>query len=218
MANRVDALERLDPASAPVVRVLEPDHAGPDVVNVVGAYGVLEVVERKQAEVPLERPGRHSRVPGDTPGLPNINMRGAGAEELITGPRVHPDCDLVGHRPGGNEHRGLLAQKLGRAGLQRLHRRVIAEHVVANLGLRHRPAHGRRRARHRVGPQVDRRSVHEVVSKILPGDPRSQAVILQRPGGVLNPVEHPGQPVPYLRDREAVRNVAFRAPEGRQPK
>ena len=83
VADRGDALERVDPAAAPVVGVLEPDQPGPDVVDVVGPDGVLEIVEREQAEIALERPGRHAREPGDAPGFPDVDVGRARAEELV---------------------------------------------------------------------------------------------------------------------------------------
>lgn len=44
-------------------------------------------------------------------------------------------ADEVRHGAGGHEEGGLLAQQLRRLGLQPLHRRVLPENVVANLGL-----------------------------------------------------------------------------------
>src|SRR5262245_47270826 len=73
VADRGDSLERVDPASAPVVRVLEPDEPGPDVVYVVGPDGVLDFVEREDPEVAVERPGRDARIPRDPPGLPYVD-------------------------------------------------------------------------------------------------------------------------------------------------
>ena len=48
-----------------------------------------------------------------------------------------------------------LAESLGRELLQAVHRRVLAVDVVADGGGRHRLAHGRRGAGHRVAAQVD---------------------------------------------------------------
>ena len=59
-------------------------------------------------------------------------------------PQVGQLGDEVAHRPRGDEQAGLLAEQLGGAFLERVDRRVVAEDVVADLGLRHRPAHGRR--------------------------------------------------------------------------
>ena len=76
-------------------------------------------------------------------------------EDLVAGPGVRPDRDLVAHRPGRHVDRRLLAEHPGHLGLELDHRRVVAPDVVAHRGLRHRPAHGRRGPRHRVGAKVD---------------------------------------------------------------
>ena len=49
--------------------------------------------------------------------------------------------DEVALRPAGDEQPGLLAEQLGRALLERVDRRIVAEDVVADLGVGHRAAH-----------------------------------------------------------------------------
>ena len=61
----------------------------------------------------------------------------------------------VAHRARGDEQAGLLAEQLRRALLERDHRRVVAEDVVADLRLGHRATHLGRGLRDGVGPQVD---------------------------------------------------------------
>ena len=51
--------------------------------------------------------------------------------------------DEVAHRAGGDEQAGLLAEQLRGAFLEGVDRRVVAEDVVADLGVGHRAAHGR---------------------------------------------------------------------------
>src|SRR5262249_51781796 len=51
--------------------------------------------------------------------------------------------------------RGFLAQPRGEGGLELVHSGVLAIGGVADLGVGHRPAHGRRGSRHGVGAQVD---------------------------------------------------------------
>ena len=63
--------------------------------------------------------------------------------------------DEVAHRPGGDEQAGLLAEQLGGAFLEGVDGRVVAEDVVADLGLGHRPAHRRRGLGDGVAAQVD---------------------------------------------------------------
>ena len=47
----------------------------------------------------------------------------------------------VAHRAAGDEQAGLLAGQLGGALLERDDRRVVAEDVVADLGVGHRATH-----------------------------------------------------------------------------
>ena len=79
----------------------------------------------------------------------------AAGDRLLAAAQVGELRDDVAHRPGGDEQPGLLAEKLGRPFLEGVDRRIVAEDVVADLGLRHRPAHRRRRVRDRVATQVD---------------------------------------------------------------
>ena len=60
--------------------------------------------------------------------------------------------------PLATKSAGLLAGQLGGTLLERDDRRVVAEDVVADLGLGHRATHLGRRVRDGVGAQVDERS------------------------------------------------------------
>ena len=73
LPDRGNALDRVNSPAAAVMGVLQPDQASADVMDVVGADGVFDVVERKEPEVSLEgacrgagkprfrRPPRHRR-------------------------------------------------------------------------------------------------------------------------------------------------------------
>ncbi len=61
----------------------------------------------------------------------------------------------VTHGPAGHEQPGFLAQQLGSASLQVYDRRVVLEDIVADRGVGHSPAHGRRGMRDGVGTEVD---------------------------------------------------------------
>ena len=136
--------DRVNPPAAAVVRVLQADQPGPDVMHVVRRPdGVAQVVERQQAAIPLERPRRHARQPGDPARFPDVDVRRRRAQQLVAGLRIDADADLVGHRARRNKHGRLLAKQLGGPGLEALDRRVIAEDVVADLRLGHRPPHAR---------------------------------------------------------------------------
>ena len=57
-------------------------------------------------------------------------------------------------RAGGKKQRRLEAEHFRGALLQPVHRRVVAEHVIAELGLVHRLAHARRGTRDGIGTQI----------------------------------------------------------------
>jgi len=76
-------------------------------------------------------------------------------DDLVARPGVQADGELVRHRAGGHEERGFLAEQPCRHLLQTIDGRVFAEDVVADLGRRHRLAHGGRGLRHRIAAQVD---------------------------------------------------------------
>jgi hypothetical protein len=63
--------------------------------------------------------------------------------------------DQVAHRARRDEDAGFLAEQLGRTLFEGVDGRVVAEHVVADLGLGHRPPHRRGGLRYGVAAQVD---------------------------------------------------------------
>ena len=67
----------------------------------------------------------------------------ATGDRLLAAREVGQLGDEVAHRPGGDEQAGLLAEQLGGALLEGDDGRVVAEDVVADLGLGHRAAHRR---------------------------------------------------------------------------
>ena len=77
------------------------------------------------------------------------------ADDLAAARDVGHEPDEVAHRAARDEQAGLAPEELGGSLLERADGRVLAEDVVADLGLGHRPAHGRRGQRDGVGPEVD---------------------------------------------------------------
>ena len=65
---------------------------------------------------------------------------------------LHSPCIALLTR--GDVQGGLLARDLGRHRLQPLDRRAVPEDVVPDLRLGNDPPHRRRRARHRVRPEI----------------------------------------------------------------
>ena len=76
-------------------------------------------------------------------------------DRLLAAPEVGELRDEVAHRAAGDEQPGLLAEELGGAFLEGDDGRVVAEDVVADLGLGHGVAHGVGGPRDRVAAQVD---------------------------------------------------------------
>jgi hypothetical protein len=73
--------------------------------------------------------------------------------DLVAGLGERTQRHLVAHRAARDEQRGFLAEERRDAFLEGVHRRVLAENVVADLGVGHGSAHLRRRFRERVGTQ-----------------------------------------------------------------
>ena len=71
-------------------------------------------------------------------------MRLIAQDHLVAAAAMHQQADQVAHRARRHEQAGFLAQAIGRECLQPLDGRVIAQHVVADLGFCHGSAHGRR--------------------------------------------------------------------------
>jgi hypothetical protein len=76
-------------------------------------------------------------------------------QQFVTSRADQSHTDLVAHDPRRHEERRLVAERLGGLLFQPPYRRVLAVDVVADLRLRHRPAHRGVGAGQRVGPQVD---------------------------------------------------------------
>jgi hypothetical protein len=83
------------------------------------------------------------------------DVRGLMRQDLIAGPAMHKRGRNVAHSAGGQEYRGFLAEQTGHPLAQQVHAGIVADLFVADLGPRHRLAHGRRRAGLRVRQQVD---------------------------------------------------------------
>ena len=65
------------------------------------------------------------------------------------------DGDLVGHGAGWHEQGGFLAEQLGDALFQTIHRGVVVKDIVADNGGVHGRTHGRRRPGHSIASHID---------------------------------------------------------------
>ena len=150
-----DGLEGLHRATPEVVRVLDHDERG---AHLVGLHpGHRQLQRLTGVEQPAwGRPG----AGGD----PREHCRGAQlradhvgdlvADQLLPGPHVQAQGQLVGHRPGGGEEPGLVTEQPGDALLQLAHGRVLPEDVVTDLRGGHCGTHPRAGAREGVRQQV----------------------------------------------------------------
>src|SRR5262249_58566959 len=70
------------------------------------------------------------------------DMRSFADDDLVARTRLDRDRELVAHRPGGDEERGLFPGQPCDLTLELVHGRVVAEDVVADFGAGDRLAHG----------------------------------------------------------------------------
>src|SRR3972149_4880244 len=141
---------------AEVVGVLQADEGGAG-RRALAATDVRPHLVQIQAAV-LVVAGGPQLDAGDAGGAAQLRLqyvRLAADDRLVAALAVGEDGDEVGHRAAGDVEGGLLAQPLRGHGLQALDRRVVAQDVVADLGVEHRLAHGGRGLGHRVAAQVD---------------------------------------------------------------
>ena len=94
-------------------------------------------------------------VRGAGAGLVEDDVRFDRDQHVVPRPGQGAQRDLVGHGAARQEEGCLGAEQLRDLLLEAVDRRVLAVLVVADLGVRHGAAHGRRRQRDRVGAQVD---------------------------------------------------------------
>ena len=101
---------------------------------------------------PADRRADDHRVPG---GLARERVDLGRADDLAAARDVGHEPDEVAHRAARDEQAGLGAEQLRGALLERADGRVLAEHVVAELGLGHRAPHPGRGQGDGVGAEVD---------------------------------------------------------------
>ena len=163
----LDALDRMHSSAAAIMRVLQADQPGSNVMGVVaGPDGASDICQTQDPAVTLERPCGDARKPGNSAGLPDVDVCGRRAQQFVTRLGVDADADLVSHCAGGDEHRRFLPEQLGRPGLEPRDGGVFTINVIADFRLGHRAPHRRRGPGHCVGTKVDWRSVHWALSLV----------------------------------------------------
>ena len=111
-----------------------------------------------RGELPARRddcPGLNAAVQCGTAALVADDVRIGVAEQLVAGGHDQPDADLVAHRAGRHEHRSGSAEQTRHVLFERRDRRILAVHVVADLGIGHRVPHGWRGFGDRVAAEID---------------------------------------------------------------
>ena len=152
---------RNDPAAAAVVRVLEANHAGPRVVVVVVVVGRQvdgrpQRIQRQRAVARGPDGAEHQASESRRPAvLVVIDVRFVAEDDVAASPAMCEQRGEVAHRAARHEDGGVLARHLRGQRLQAIDRRVVAEHVIANLGGRHGLTHGRRGNGDRITSQID---------------------------------------------------------------
>jgi hypothetical protein len=87
--------------------------------------------------------------------LAGDDVGGGVRQNFIAGSAMHQRCRHIAHGAGRHEHGRFLAEQVGHAFAQQIHRWIIADLFVAHFGTRHRLAHSLRRAGLGVRQQVD---------------------------------------------------------------
>ena len=90
--------------------------------------------------------------------LEAVGVRVLADQVFVAAPAMAHQRRQVGLRARGKQQPPLEAEQPRGLRLQAVDRGIVAEHVVADLRLCHRAPHARRRARHRVGTQIDQRA------------------------------------------------------------
>ena len=141
-----------------VLQAKEPRTGEVGIVRITDRMGDLLHIEHPS--VPLQGAHLHPSEDTHTTGLIVQEMRIGPRKYLVTTPRLGEDTNKVPHRPRKQQDCCLLAKDGRRLLLQTVHRRVLAEYVVANLCRSHRRPHGRGRVRHGIASKVNHCACH----------------------------------------------------------
>ena len=130
-------------AAAPVMGVLKAEHGGGGEMGVaLGPDGAGHVVWVDAAlGVVGHQAGLGSGQGGLSPAFVPEHVGLVAHDDLVAPVAVGQSGDEVAHGAAGGQQAGFLAQHGGGPLLQLINGRVLAENVVAHLGLGHGPAH-----------------------------------------------------------------------------
>ena len=125
--------------------VLQHDESCARKVRVVGLDGGGDVGHAQRAvALRFHRLGLDGAQHRHAARLPAVSVPALAHDGLVAALAVAPQCNQVGLRARGCEECGLKTQQLRCMLLQRVHRRVVGKHIVAQRGLEHGLTHGGR--------------------------------------------------------------------------
>ena len=152
-----DLFQQPDLAAAAVMGVLDADQPGAREMGVHWAQRLLNVRAGENAALAVEAAAHHPGQGGRAAGFVIVDVRIGIDQHLVARFGVPAHGQLVGHGAGSGVKGGRLAEEGRSLGLQCLHRRVIAKHIVADFRLGHGLAHGRGGFGHCVATQINHR-------------------------------------------------------------
>src|SRR5438552_2537546 len=151
----VDARERPYRAAAEIARLLHPHEPAPRKVAIRRPHRGLHRRRVVLAARPVDRAHVDAGQRAGPARLEVDRVRGGVRDDLLAGPRVHAQRDLVAHGAGRQKHRGVLAEQLGHHLAEQVDGRVLQLLLVAHLGLAHEAAHVGGGPRDGVAVEVD---------------------------------------------------------------
>src|SRR6266852_5852873 len=137
-------------------RILQADQRRLRVVVNLRPDPRLHLLPRQDPVFPPDRSRHAPRNRGHRRQLVQVHMAPLFADHFISMMRPHFDRDEIPHASRRHKQRRFFSENLRRPPLQPVDRRIFSIHVVADLCLRHRSPHLRRRPRHRIAPQIHR--------------------------------------------------------------
>src|SRR5215207_4664652 len=152
--DRREVLERKDPASGGVVRVLQAQEFRPREMHVLGPDGGAKGVRGDGASFAGQGSHLYPGEYGRGAGLVDEDVGALVQEHLVARARPDEHPALVAQRARRRVQGGLLAEQGRHVLLQTVYRRVLPEDVVPQRGLEHGPPHPLRRPGHGVAAKI----------------------------------------------------------------
>lgn len=150
-----DLLDGPDGAAAAVVGVFDDEELAVWSVDGVGADGKVDVVGVEEPVLAGEGADHDAREGGGAAGLVMDDVAVGVGDDFVARLGLGADGGLVGHGAGGDEAGGFFAEESGKLFLESQDGGIIAEDIVADVGVGHDLAHGCGGAGDGVAAKVD---------------------------------------------------------------